>query len=597
MNFNPSKKGGLSQSTQKATDTKYVLKKLSKYLMRFSLLIVLALLLTIASNLFGLVSPYLSGKAIGQIKSSGDVNFELLYYYLGLMLGFTVASALLSYFLSILMVYIAQQIVKKMRQDVFDKLMKLPISYFDKNQIGDILSKISYDIDTINTSLSSDVVMIISSVVTVIGSFVMMIITAPILVLIFLITIPLSIFFTRYFTKKAKKHFKERSRKLGELNGFVEEHFTGLKTIKAYSQEDNILADFDALNFDASEAAYMAEYYSSPVGPSVNFINNLSLALISIFGAILFVYSEVTGMDSGKISSFVLYSKKFSGPINEMANITAEIQSAMAAAERVFNVLDELEETKDDPNPLSLENIKGNVDAKNLMFGYTENKIILNNVSFTAPVSSTIAIVGPTGAGKTTIINLLMRFYELNGGAIYIDGNNIRNTKLTDLRQSYAMVLQETWLFTGTIYENILYGSKTATKEDVIRVCKMAHIHNYIEALPLGYDTIITEDGINISKGQKQLLTIARAMLLDAKMLIFDEATSNVDTKTEQEIQASMLELMKNKTCFIIAHRLSTIINADLILVVKKGNIIEQGTHEELLALKGFYYELYNSQY
>jgi ATP-binding cassette subfamily B protein len=397
-------------------------------------------------------------------------------------------------------------------------------------------------------------------------------------------------------TGKTRPLFRKRSAKLGELNGFVEEIISGQKVIKAYHQEDVMIERFDEKNNESVEAFFNAEYYSSMVGPSVNFVNNLSLTLVSVFGAILYLLGNLS---IGNVSSFVLYSRKFSGPINELANISSELQSALAAAERVFRVIDEPTEPKDDSDAIELTEmeIKGDVEMKGLKFGYLPDKIIINDLNLSAKSGDLVAIVGPTGAGKTTLINLLMRFYDPQGGSITIDGIDVSHLTRKSLRKAFAMVLQDTWLFQGTIFENIAYGKKEATLEEVIEVAKAAKIHTYIMHLPNGYDTVLNEDGINISQGQKQLLTIARAMLLDAKMLILDEATSNVDTRTELQIQDAMRQLMKGKTCFVIAHRLSTIQNADTILVVDGGNIVEQGTHHALLEKKGLYAEMYYSQF
>lgn len=451
----------------------------------------------------------------------------------------------------------------------------------------------SYDIDTINTSLSSDVISIFTSFITIVVSLIMMLTIKPILVLVFAVTIPLSLLFTRFMLKKTGVFFKKRSITLGEMNGYAEEMITGNKTIKAYVQEDRINYDFDGYNENATKAAYRAEYYGSITGPGVNFINNLSLTLVCIFGTILALYNMISLGDMG---SFVLYSRKFSGPINEIANIFVDLQSALAASERVFNLIDEDPEPSDKPLATEL-NANGDVKFKNVTFGYDKSRTIIDDLSFDVKSGEVVAIVGPTGAGKTTIVNLLMRFYDIDSGEIAVDGINISDIKRESLRNNYTMVLQDTWLFHGSVYENVSYGKKDATLEDVIKVCKAAKIHNFIMHLPKGYDTILIEGGTNISKGQKQLLTIARAMLLDKKMLILDEATSNVDTQTEIKIQDAMKELMKGKTCFIIAHRLSTIQNADLILVVNNGKIIEKGRHEELLAKNGFYKELYYSQF
>ena len=472
--------------------------------------------------------------------------------------------------------------------------MELPVGFFDTHMSGDIISRISYDIDVINTSLSNDVVQICASVVTVTGSFIMMVTIAPSLVVVMLVTIPMSILYTKYMTKRTRPRFSKRSAKLGEMNGFVEEMITGQKVIQAYAREDVMQERFDKVNKAAMDAYYDADYYSATMGPTVNFINNLSLTLVTVFGALLYLKGTLS---LGNISSFVQYSRKFSGPINEVANIAGEIQSALAAAERVFRVLGEDEEVADVYGAQELKEVKGNVELSDVTFGYREDTPILKDFSLSVKPGSLIAVVGPTGAGKTTLINLLMRFYDPQKGEICIDGKENREIKREDLRKAYAMVLQDTWVFGGTIFENIAYGKEDATVEEVIEAAKAAHIHSYIKRLPEGYQTVLTEDGVNISKGQKQLLTIARAMLLNSKMLILDEATSNVDTRTEVKIQQAMERLMEGKTCFIIAHRLSTIQHADLILVVNNGQIVERGTHTELLSKKGFYYQLYTSQW
>lgn len=579
----------------KPKDTKSTIRGLWQYLCKYQKLLLVAVLLTIAGNLLALVGPMLSGTAIDAIgKKAGEADFKKVFYYAALMIGFYLVSSLLSYLLSLLMLDLSRKIVRQMRNDVFSKLMELPVGYFDQHLSGDIISRISYDIDVINTSLSTDLVQICASVITVIGSFAMMLFISPVLVLVMLVTIPMSIFYTRYMAKKTRPLFAKRSAKLGELNGFVEEMISGQKTIKAYAREELILERFDKKNEEAVTAYYNADYYGSIVGPTVNFINNISLTLVAVFGAILYLFGSLS---LGNISSFVLYSRKFSGPINEAANIVSELQSALAAAERVFRVLKEEPEVKDIPNAIPLTDISGEVALQQVSFGYEAEHKIIQNLSFTAKPGSLTAIVGPTGAGKTTIINLLMRFYDPDSGTICVDGRENRELTRESLRKSYAMVLQDTWVFEGTIFENIAYGKENATMEEVTAAAKAARIHSYISKLPDGYHTIVTEDGTHISKGQKQLLTIARAMLLDAKMLILDEATSNVDTRTEIQIQKAMRELMDGKTCFVIAHRLSTIREADLILVVDNGNVIEQGTHQELLRLKGFYYNLYHSQF
>ena len=585
---------GVSFSKGTAKNKKYTFRRLWNYLFKFRVLLIIALILTICSNILALLGPQITGLIMDEIdKGAGNIDFGNIYYYAILMGLFYLTSSIFTFVISLLMTNISKRCVYTMRRDAFNKMLNLPISYFDRNQIGDIISRMSYDIDTVNTSLSTDLVQILTSIITIVGSLVMMIIVSPLLILVFVVTLPISLLFTRIMIKKTSKHFKARSHNLGLLSGFNEEMITGIKTIKAYGKEDEIINNFNSVNETAANSSYLAEYYSAYTGPGVNFVNNLSLSLICLFGAILYKTSMLT---LGDISSFVLYSKKFSGPINEIANILTDLQSALAAAERVFELIDEEIEPIDELNAISLEDVKGKIDFKNVYFGYELNKIILKNVSFEVKEGMQIAIVGPTGAGKTTIVNLLMRFYDINSGSIYLDENNIELIKRKELRKSYAMVLQDTWLFEGTIYDNLSYGSN-ASLEDVKKAAKAAKIDTFIESLPDDYYTVLKEGGTNISKGQKQLLTIARAMLLDAKMLILDEATSNVDTITEINIRDAMKTLMKDKTSFIIAHRLSTIKNADLILVVKDGNIVEQGNHNELIEKQGFYYELHKSQY
>ncbi len=580
---------------EKPKNRKGTMLRLGAYMMKYKFLLLLALALTVGSNVMALIGPMLSGYAIDAIElGEGKVDFPRVFYYAGLMVVFYLFSSLLSYALSVLMINISRKVVYRMRHDVFHRLLELPVGYFDTHQTGDIISRISYDIDTVNTSLSNDIVQILTTIITVIGALFMMVVISPKLVLIFAFTVPLSIVITKYLTGKTRPMFRLRSRKLGELNGFVEEMISGQKTLKAYNQEENTIARFDGKNEEAVEAYYRAEYYGSVVGPSVNFVNNLSLTLVSTFGAFLFLHGQLS---VGKISSFVLYARKFSGPINEAANIISELQSALAAAERVFNMMDELPELADDDNALVLEHTDGDVRLENVSFGYNNDITVIKNLNLHAARGKLVAVVGPTGAGKTTLINLLMRFYDIDDGNIYVDNNDIRDITRSSLRRSYAMVLQDTWLFQGTIFENIAYGRADATYDEVVEAAKAAMIHSYIKRLPDGYDTVLTDDGTNISKGQKQLLTIARAMLMDARMLILDEATSNVDTRTEIRIQQAMRRLMEDKTCFVIAHRLSTIKNADVILVVNHGEIVEQGSHKELMEKKGFYSQLYNAQF
>lgn len=590
-----SPKGQRDTKKERPRDAKGTLLRIWRYITRFRALMIVIAVMCIGSNLLALVGPSLAGQAIDEAAAGpGKVNFDRVWHYAKLMLLFYVSSSVLTILINFLMMNVGRNIARQMRSDVFCKLMKLPVGYFDRNAAGDIISRVSYDIDVLSTSISTDIVQVMTSVVTVLGSLLMMIYISPLLSLMVLITIPLSVLYTRYMSKKTRPLFARRSAAYGKMNGYVEEMFSGQKTILAYAQENPILNKFEDINGEASEAFYWANHYGMTIGPTMNSINNLGLALLGMFGSLLYLKDYAS---LAQISAFVLYSRKFSGPINEIANIVNEIYSALAAAERVFRLLDETEEPADAADAAELTNVRGDVDITDVSFGYTPEKIILKGFNLKAEAGKLIAIVGPTGAGKTTVINLLMRFYDVNTGEIRVDGKEILTVTRESLRRTYAMVLQDTWLFNGTIYENIAYGREGATRAEVTEAAKAAKIHHYIMQLPDGYDTVISEDGGNISKGQKQMLTIARAMLYDSKMLILDEATSNVDTDTERRIQTAMRRLMAGRTCFVIAHRLSTVRNADRILVVNDGNIVEQGTHRELMSAKGFYHRLYISQF
>lgn len=572
-----------------------LLLRLWRYMGRNRIMVILALMLSLSSSLLSLYGPKLSGEAINAIElGTGKVDFDTVFRCASLMVIFYISAAGLTYLLNVVMIRLSRSIAKQMRHDVFENLTALRVGFFDQYQTGDIISTITYDVDTVNQSLSSDMLQILQSVVTVVVSFVMMLTIAPKLILIFLFTIPVTFLFTRWLAGYVRPLFRRRSAKLGQLNGFVEEMLSGQKTIRAYAREDAVLKRFDEKNTAAVEAYTVAEANGTVTGPSVNFINNVSLALVCVFGSLLFLRGEIR---LGDLSSFAQYSRKFSGPINEVANIIAELQSAFAAAERVFTLIDAEPEPEDTEDAQPLTDVRGEVRMENVDFSYIPDNPIIQGLNFCAEPGSLTAIVGPTGAGKTTIINLLMRFYDVDGGAIYVDGKDIRTLTRSSLRKAFTMVLQDTWLFHGTIFENIAYGKTGATMEDVVKAAKAAHIHSYISRLPKGYDTVLSDNGTSISKGQKQMLTIARAMLLDAHMLILDEATSNVDTRTEEHIQAAMRELMKGKTCFVIAHRLSTIRSADHILVLDGGRIVEQGTHDSLMAQGGFYRKLYDSQF
>ena len=588
-NGNPNKFAESSQPKSK------ILLRLWRYLGRNKLMLMLAFILSITSSVLQLYGPKLSGDAINAIDTeTGIVNFDIVFRCATGMIICYITSAILTYLLSITMVRLSRGVTKQLRHDIFNHLTALPVGFFDRRQTGDIISTITYDVDIVSQSLSTDLLQVMQSVVTITVSLIYMLSIAPILVLVFAFTVPATIIFTRWLTNRVRPLFRMRSEKLGKLNGFVDEMLSGQKTIHAYGQEESVQKLFDEKNSEAVTAYTIAEANGTVTGPSVNAINNVSLSLVCLFGSLLLLEGRI---DLGGLSSFVQYSRKFSGPINEFANILSDLQSAIAAAERVFTLIDEKAEVADAVDAIELEHVAGDVKLENVDFSYDHTRPIIENLHLHAKPGSLTAIVGPTGAGKTTIINLLMRFYDIDGGQILVDSNDIRQITRDSLRKAYTMVLQETWLFNGTIFENIAYGKPDATMEEVVAAAKAARIHSYIARLPKGYDTILSDNGTSISKGQKQLLTIARAMLVDAHMLILDEATSNVDTRTEQRIQSAMRTLMKGKTCFVIAHRLSTIQSADHILVLDNGQVVEQGTHQELMALNGFYRKLYESQF
>ena len=572
-----------------------LLKRFWHYLGRNRGLLLLAAILSVSSSLLALYGPKLSGEAINAIDlGAGKVDFDTVFRCVVLMVCFYVASGILSYVLHLVMLHLSRNVSKQMRHDVFSNLVNLPVGFFDKYQTGDIISTITYDIGLVNQAVSSDLLQILQSVITVAVSLGYMISIAPKLVLIFVVTVPISFFLAKWLVAKFHKYFRQRSAKLGELNGFVEEMLSGQKTVRAYGREEAVLEQFDEKNHAAARAFATAEANGTMTGPTINCISNISLALVCIFGSVLFLRGQIL---LGDLSSFVQYSRKFSGPIKEFANIMADLQSSFAAAERVFGLMDSPQEPADVDNAIVLTETAGDVRLEAVDFSYVPGKPIIEDLDLHAEPGSLTAIVGPTGAGKTTIINLLMRFYDVNAGKVLVDERDIWDLTRGSLRKAYTMVLQDTWLFHGTIFDNIAYGKPDATMEEVVAAAKAAHIHSYISRLPEGYNTVLTDNGTSISKGQKQLLTIARAMLLDAHMLILDEATSNVDTRTEQKIQSAMRELMKGKTCFVIAHRLSTIQSADHILVLDGGKVVEQGTHPQLMANKGFYYRLYKSQF
>ena len=569
--------------------------RLLKYFSQYKRLVAAAIFFAIVGNVLALVAPVLSANAINAIDTkSGVVDMDAVLFYCIAMAVCYVLSSAFTYALTFTMTKLSRNISRKMREEVFDKLLSLPVSFFDKRLAGDVINRLIYDIDTVNASLSNDIVQISTGVITIVGSLVSMLLLSPLLSCVFVVIIPLTVLVTVQRSRVMRPLFRKRSGKLGELNGYSEEMLSGIRTIKGYGMEEEISARYEERNRIAAGAYYDADYYGSKVGPTVNFINNLSTVFISVLGGWLFLQGK---MQLGYVSAFLQYSRKFTGPINEFANIISEIQSALAAAERLFGILDETPE-QDAPQTLPApQGVHGRVEFSNVTFGYEPEKPILKGVSFSAKAGSTVAIVGPTGAGKTTIVNLLMRFYDADKGEILLDGVETRRYTRSDLRAQFTMVLQDTWLFEGTVRENIAYGAGGVTQEEIERAARAAGVHDFILSLPQGYDTRITDGGSSLSKGQKQLLTIARAMVSRARILILDEATSNVDTRTEILVQAATQKLMQGKTCFVIAHRLSTIVGADLILVVRGGNIVESGTHTSLLEQGWFYASLYGAQF
>ena len=481
-----------------------------------------------------------------------------------------------------------------MRQDTFNKIVELPLSYIDSHQAGDLVSRISYDLDLVAQAMNNDIVRVLASSITIFGSLIMMFIISWELALMFLLMIPITVAFTIWRTKRTRPLFSRRSAELGRMNAYVEEILSGQKTINAYGQEEFFVESFDEVNDSSINAYYKADYQGSLNGPSVSLISNISLALVALFGALLTLNGRFT---IGSLSSFVLYSRRFSGPINQVANIYVDLQSAASAAERVYSLLEEASEPEDAPDAIELTNVKGKVEFRNVSFEYVPDTPVIKDLSFVAEPGTLTAIVGPTGAGKTTLVNLLMRFYDPQEGQILVDDIDITKITRKSLRQSFAMVLQDSWLFSGTIRENIAYGDDEATDEDVKLAAEASYMDDFIESQEDGYDSVISDSASNLSQGQKQLLTISRAMLLDSPMLILDEATSNVDSRTEVYIQNAMNTLIEGRTSFVIAHRLSTIQNADNIIVINSGEIAEQGTHEELLAHGGIYNDLYESQF
>lgn len=589
---------------EKAKNFKGSAKRLLKYLKPNSGKLIAVIFMAIISTAFTVFSPRLLGDTINVIlegmiaKFKGipgaSIDFHELTKYILLLLGFYILSALFMYLQQYIMAGVAQSTVRDMRRDVDEKLNRLPIKYFDANSKGDILSRVTNDVDNISSTLQQSLTQLISAVVTIVGITIMMLTISPLLTLICIITLPVCIIATRPIIGKSQNFFFNQQKQLGELNGHIEEVYTGHTVVKAFGHEKKAIKEFDEINENLYDSAWKAQFMSGLIMPLMQFINNIGYVIIAVVGGILVTKNKLS---VGYIQSFIQYSRQFTQMVNQTANIANILQSTMASAERVFEVLDEEEVIPDPANPITLENAQGTVKFNNVQFGYNKDQLLIEYMNVTAKTGQTVAIVGPTGAGKTTLINLMMRFYELNGGDITFDGVDITKFSREYLRSMFGMVLQDTWLFNGSIKDNIAYGKENATFEEVVEAAKAAHADHFIRTLPDGYDTILNEEASNISQGQKQLLTIARAILANPRVLILDEATSSVDTRTESYIQNAMTRLMEGRTNFVIAHRLSTIKDADLILVMNHGNVIEQGNHEELLKKNGFYADLYNSQF
>ncbi|MGI6507608.1 MAG: ABC transporter ATP-binding protein [Saccharofermentanales bacterium] len=583
------------QKEHKTRDYRKVFRGLVKYVKPEWPSFLIGLVLLLLANILALAGPRLSGEAVDAMGiAAGGVQFDAVLTKSLLMLAAYAGSAILNYMMVRLIARTSKRVIYRMRQDTFEQIIDLPLSYIDTHQAGDLVSRISYDLDVVSTAISQDIIVIAASMITVVGSLVMMFRMSVALSMAFLALIPITVLFTIYRIKKTRPLFRKRSRKLGEMNGYVEEILFGQKTIGAYRKESFFTEEFRGINEEASDAHYRADYQAALNGPSVTLISNLSLALVAMIGVSLFLKG---GFTIGILTSFILYSRRFSGPINEIAAIIAEMQSALSAAERVFTLLEQPPEPPDAKHALPLENVRGVVEFDRVSFAYTEDQPVIKNLSIKTKPGELLAIVGSTGAGKTTLINLLMRFYDPQEGEIRIDGKNLLDVTRDSLRRSFAMVLQDTWLFQGTIRDNIAYGKPEATLEEVRRAAEAAHIASYIESLPRGYDSLISDSASNLSQGQKQLMTIARAMLLDTPMLILDEATSNVDSQTEIVIQDAMNKLVQGRTSFVIAHRLSTVRNADQIVLLRDGQVVEQGTHDELLARGEAYADLYQAQF
>ena len=577
-------------------------KKLAKYLGRYWTAIIVVMIFAAISTVFAVVGPKIMGKAttalaeglMNKISGTGGIDFDYIAKILLITLGLYVTSSIFMFIQGLIMTNITQKTCYRMRRDIVEKINRMPMKYFESRTYGEVLSRITNDVDTLGQSLNQSITQVITSIATLIGTLVMMLSISPLMTLISIVILPISVGLISFVIKHSQKYFREQQEYLGHINGQVEEVYGGHLVIKAYNKEEQTVKTFKETNDILYKSAWKSQFLSGLMMPIMMFVGNLGYAGVAISGGILAIKNVIT---IGDIQAFIQYVKNFTQPIQQIAQVANQLQSMTAASERVFEFLEEEEEDVFVENPVKLDEIQGRVDFEHVNFGYKEDQIIVKDFSAHEEPGQQIAIVGPTGAGKTTMVKLLMRFYDVNSGSIKVDGHDLRDFNRTELRDAFGMVLQDTWLFKGSIMENIRYGRLDATDEEVIEAAKAAHAHHFIQTLPGGYDMELNEDASNVSQGQKQLLTIARAILADNRILILDEATSSVDTRTEIRIQKALDNLMKGRTSFVIAHRLSTIKNADLILVMKDGDIIEQGNHEQLLAQNGFYAELYNSQF
>ena len=590
-------------SVEKAKDFKGTTKKLlNNYLSNYKIAIIIVIIFAIGSTIFSIVGPKILGNAtteiynglISKISGGEGINFQKILEILLTLLGLYLISMLFSAIQGFTMTGVAQKLTYKMRNELIEKINKLPMKYFDKRTNGEVLSIISNDIDTLSQNLNQCITQIITSICTLIGILIMMLSISWQMTIASLIILPVAALLVKKIVSKSQKYFKNQQDYLGHVNGQVEEIYGGHTIVKAFNSEKTVISEFEKANQELYSSGWKSQFLSGLIHPVMNFISNVGYVAVAILGGYFAAQGKIT---VGNIQSFIQYNKQFTQPINQIAQVSGMLQAMVAASERVFEFLEEPEEVKNIENPKSTEYIKGNVQFEHVNFGYDADKVIINDFNANIQNGQKIAIVGPTGAGKTTIVKLLMRFYDVNSGAILLDGSNIKEFDRGELRRVFGMVLQDTWLFGGTVKENIKYGKEDATDTEVIEAAKAAHVHHFIKTLPKGYDALIDEESSNISAGQKQLLTIARVILTNPKILILDEATSSIDTRTEQQIQTAMDNLMKGRTSFIIAHRLSTIKNADLILVMEHGDIVEQGTHSELLEKNGAYARLYNSQF